>query len=80
MDASRFPATIRRRSQEGRVALKLLAIHLGKQAFHIYSIDTDGVILSRKVSRAKLAEVVGDLGPTAIATMRRLKASSTTAR
>jgi transposase len=29
--------------------------------------DTDGVILSQKVSRAKLAEVVGNLAPTAIA-------------
>src|SRR6516225_7182359 len=67
MDASRFPATIRRQSQEGNMALELLAIDLGKRAFHIYGIDTDGVILSRKVSRAKLAEVVGDLEPTAIA-------------
>ena len=49
------------------MALELLAIDLGKRAFHIYGIDTDGVILSRKVSRAKLAEVVGELGPTAIA-------------
>ena len=49
------------------MALELLAIDLGKRAFHIYGIDTDGVILSRKVSRAKLAEVVGDLEPTAIA-------------
>ena len=62
------------------MSLELLAIDLGKRSFHLYGIDTDGVILSRKVSRAKLAEVVGDLGPTAIATMRRLKASSTTAR
>jgi hypothetical protein len=36
------------------MALELLAIDLGKRAFHIYGIDTDGVILSRKVSRAKL--------------------------
>ena len=49
------------------MALELLAIDLGKRAFHIYGIDTDGVILSRKVSRAKLAEVVGNLAPTAIA-------------
>src|SRR6516164_8491978 len=67
MDASRFPATIRRQSQEGNMALELLAIDLGKRAFHIYGIDTDGVILSRKVSPAKLTEVVGNLAPTAIA-------------
>ena len=30
------------------MALELLAIDLGKRAFHIYGIDTDGVILSRK--------------------------------
>jgi transposase len=49
------------------MTLDLLAIDLGKRSFHLYGIDTDGVILSRKVSRPKLAEVVGDLAPTAIA-------------
>ena len=49
------------------MALELLAIDLGKRSFHLYGIDTDGVILSRKVSRAKLAEVVGNLAPTTIA-------------
>ena len=49
------------------MSLELLAIDLGKRSFHLYGIDTDGVILSRKVSRAKLAEVISDLGPTAIA-------------
>src|SRR5271154_3651143 len=49
------------------MSLQLLAIDLGKRSFHIYGIDSDGVILSKKVSRAKLAEVVGNLAPTAIA-------------
>ena len=49
------------------MALELLAIDLGKRSFHLYGIDTDGVILSRKVSRAKLAEAVGELAPKAIA-------------
>src|SRR6516165_7066332 len=62
MDASRFPATMRSPTQEGSMSLELLAIDLGKRSFHLYGIDTDGVILSRKVSRAKLAEVIGDLG------------------
>src|SRR5215813_3920148 len=66
MDASRFPATIRSPTLEGSMSLELLAIDLGKRSFHLYSIDTDGVILSRKVSRAKLTEVVGNLAPTAI--------------
>jgi transposase len=49
------------------MSLELLAIDLGKRSFHLYGIDPDGVILSRKVSRAKLTEVVGNLAPTAIA-------------
>jgi transposase len=49
------------------MTLDLLAIDLGKRSFHLYGIDTDGVILSRKVSRAKLAEVVGNLAPATIA-------------
>jgi Transposase len=67
MDASRFAATMRSPTKEGSMTLDLLAIDLGKRSFHLYGIDTDGVILSKKVSRAKLAEVVGDLVPTAIA-------------
>ena len=36
------------------MVLELLAIDLGKRSFHLYGIDGDGVILSRKVSRARL--------------------------
>jgi transposase len=67
MDASRFPATISRQPQEGSMTVELLAIDLGKRSFHLYGIDTDGVVLSRKVSRAKLAEVVGEIAPATIA-------------
>jgi len=49
------------------MALELLAIDLGKRSFHLYGIDSDGVILSRKISRAKLAETVGELAPKTIA-------------
>jgi transposase len=49
------------------MSFRLLAIDLGKQSFHIHGIDTDGVVVSRKVSRAKLADVITDLGPEAIA-------------
>jgi transposase len=49
------------------MAFDLLAIDLGKRSFHLYGIDTDGVVLSRKVSRAKLAEVVGEIAPATIA-------------
>lgn len=49
------------------MSFDLLAIDLGKQSFHLHGIDGDGVIVSRKVSRAKLAEVVEDLAPVVIA-------------
>lgn len=49
------------------MALELLAIDLGKRSFHLFGIDSDGVILSRKVSRTKLAEAVGELAPQVIA-------------
>lgn len=49
------------------MALELLAIDLGKRSFHLYGIDSDGVILSRKVSRTKLAEAVEELAPKVIA-------------
>ena len=49
------------------MALELLAIDLGKRSFHLYGLDTNGEILSRKVSRTKLAEVVNNLAPKAIA-------------
>ena len=38
--------------------LKLLAIDLGKRSFHICGIDSEGVIVSRKISRSKLIETV----------------------
>ena len=40
------------------MSLELLAIDLGKRSFHCHGIDSDGVILSRKVSRAKLLETI----------------------
>lgn len=49
------------------MALDLLAIDLGKRSFHIHGVDGDGVIISRKVSRAKLIDAVENLNPTTIA-------------
>jgi transposase len=49
------------------MSLELLAIDLGKRSFHLYGIDADGVIVSRKVSRAKLVEAVQNLAPTTVA-------------
>ena len=49
------------------MSLKLLAIDLGKRSFHLHGIDSDGVILSRKVSRAKLIETIKELAPETIA-------------
>lgn len=47
--------------------MELLAIDLGKQAFHLHGIDADGVVVSRKVSRAKLDGAVAELAPRAVA-------------
>lgn len=49
------------------MSLDLLAIDLGKQSFHVYGIDSDGVIVSRKLSRAKLMKVIAELAPEVIA-------------
>jgi transposase len=49
------------------MSLKLLAIDLGKRSFHCHGIDSDGVILSRKVSRSKLLETIKDLAPETVA-------------
>lgn len=49
------------------MSLELLAIDLGKRSFHLYGIDADGVIISRKVRRAKLADAVQNLAPTTVA-------------
>ena len=49
------------------MSLKLLAIDLGKRSFHCHGIDSDGVILSRKVSRSKLIETIKELAPETVA-------------
>lgn len=49
------------------MTMDLLAIDLGKQSFHLHGIDLDGVIISRKVSRAKLADAVAALAPVTVA-------------
>ena len=61
------------------MALELLAIDLGKRSFHLFGIDSDGVILSRKVSRAKLAEAVGGLAPKVIAMYEQFRGAMATA-
>lgn len=47
--------------------MQLLAIDLGKQSFHVYGIDPDGIVVSRKVSRGKLLAFVEALAPEVIA-------------
>jgi transposase len=49
------------------MALNTLAIDVGKNSFHVFGIDKDGVIVSRKVSRAKLAATVERLDPKIVA-------------
>ncbi|MFV0644974.1 MAG: IS110 family transposase [Sphingomonadaceae bacterium] len=47
--------------------MDFLAIDLGKQSFHMHAITTDGEIISRKVSRARLEAAVMELDPAVIA-------------
>jgi transposase len=64
MDASRTAAILA--GQRGRrkpMALDMLAIDVGKQSFHLHGISADGEVISRKVSRGKLAAVVAELSP-----------------
>lgn len=49
------------------MSLFLLAIDIGKLSFHVHGVNADGVIVSRKVSRAKLASVVEELNPEIVA-------------
>ena len=42
-------------------------IDLGKLSFHLHGVSSDGIVLSRKVSRAKLFAVVTELAPAIIA-------------
>ena len=48
------------------MTMEILAIDLGKQSFHLHGIDADGVVISRKVSRAKLENAVTELDPAII--------------
>ena len=43
--------------------LDMLAIDIGKRSFQIHGIDADGCIVSRKISRGKLAATVERLDP-----------------
>jgi transposase len=66
MDVSAFlPALLG--TKEESMSLELLAIDLGKRSFHCHGIDSDGIVLSRKVSRSKLLETIKELAPKAIA-------------
>ena len=49
------------------MALNTLAIDIGKHSFHLFGIDDDGVVVSRKVSWLKLVATVDGLDPTLIA-------------
>jgi transposase len=54
-------------TKEGSMSLELLAIDLGKRSFHYHGIDSDGIVLSRKVSRFRLLDTIKELAPKAVA-------------
>ena len=49
------------------MTFNMVAIDLGKQSFHLHGVSSDGVVLSRKVSRAKLFAAMTELAPSSIA-------------
>lgn len=49
------------------MAFELMAIDLGKHSFHLHGVSSDGLVLSRKLSRAKLFAAVRELAPSSIA-------------
>jgi transposase len=67
MDASPFPTTMEDRSEEESVIIQLLAVDLGKSSFHLHGINAEGMVISRKVSRARLEDTVAELAPAVIA-------------
>src|ERR1700730_7902589 len=67
MDASRFSATIVARRRRKACHLTYLQLILGSNRSKFYGIDGDGVIISRKISRAKLIGAIAELAPAVIA-------------
>ena len=49
------------------MALHTLASDISKHSFHVFGVEDDGVVVSRKISRAKLAATVDRLGPKVVA-------------
>lgn len=47
--------------------MQLLSIDLAKRSFHVYGVDADGGVISRRVGRSKLTDLVAQLDPEAIA-------------
>lgn len=47
--------------------MQLLAIDLAKRSFHVHGVDAAGAVISRRVSRCKLAGLVERLGPETVA-------------
>jgi transposase len=67
MDASRFPTKMGGQAMEADMTFDMVAVDLGKQSFHLHGVSGDGVVLSRKVSRAKFFATVTELAPPNIA-------------
>ena len=49
------------------MSFELVAIDVGKSSFHLHAVSGDGVVLSRKVTRAKLSAAVRELAPICVA-------------
>jgi transposase len=49
------------------MSFSLVAIDLGKRSFHLHGVSDEGIVLSRKISRAKLLGAVAELSPVTVA-------------
>jgi transposase len=49
------------------MSFNLVAIDLGKRSFHLHGVSNEGIVLSRKISRAKLLGAVAELSPVTVA-------------
>lgn len=49
------------------MSFNLVAIDLGKRSFHLHAVSDEGIVLSKKISRAKLLGAVAELSPATVA-------------
>jgi hypothetical protein len=67
MRASRFLATMGGQLKEANMSFDVVAIDPGNQSFHLHGVDSDGIVLSKKVRRTQLIAAESALEPSIVA-------------